>query len=104
MADIKRPPIIWASPALASALPLTKPFEAVYEWDNEARKFSDTQQVIDGQRVWQAEALLPQGWGRDTAPLAVRMLSVVQPTIKPDPAKVVEALGMTQPQAHRGGE
>lgn len=104
MADIKRPPIIWVSPALANALPLTKPFEPVYEWDNEARKFSETQQTIDGQRVWQAEALLPQGWGRDTAPLAVRMLSAVQPTMKPDPARLIEALGMAPSQAHRGGE
>lgn len=95
---------IWASPTLARNLPLTSGFEPVRVWDNEKRAFTDEQQKKNDLPVWQAEALLPTGWGAQLTPVAVRMASASKPAITVDPARVLEAMGMTQPQAHRGGE
>lgn len=94
---------IWASPMLARNLPLTTGFEPVQVWDNENRRFTDEQLKKDGLPVWQADALLPTGWGAQLSPVSVRMASASKPTITPDPARVLDAMGMGAQQAHRGG-
>ena len=100
----KRPPMLWVTPQLARALPLVKGFEPVYTYDQKAGAFTDVQQTEDGAPVWQAEALFPQGWGRSLEPVQVRMTSPTKPAITPDPARVIEAMGLATAQAHRGGE
>lgn len=95
---------IWASPTLARNLPLTSGFEPVRVWDNENRVFTDKQQEKDGVPVWQANALLPTGWGAELSPVSVRMAAASKPAIAPDPARVLDAMGMGAQQPHRGGE
>lgn len=84
--------ILWVDGELAEALPLVRAFEPVMTWDNEKRQFLDVQQVEDGQPVWEGQALLPVGWGRELTPIRVRMLSATRPAITPDPSKLMPLL------------
>ena len=85
--------IIWAStPDLLSALPLTQGFKPVFEWDNEARKFTTTQQKKQGLPVWEAEALMQTGWGAKLEAVSVRVAATSCPNIVPDPSKVAAML------------
>lgn len=90
--------MIWADDALARALALTKNFEPVRVWDNEARAFTDDQDKTDaGVPVWESEALIPTGWGAKVTPVRVRMASQSAPTIAPDPVRLMASLGLEIP-------
>lgn len=95
MANTSSPIILWCTPAMASVMPLSKPFEPVRIWDNDARTFKDGQAVTDdGVPIWEAEALLQVGWGRTNTPVKLRMSAALRPDVVVDPMKIVEALGL----------
>lgn len=92
--------MIWVDDALARALALTKNFEPVRVWDNEARAFSEAQDKTDaGVPVWEAEALIPMGWGAKVTPVRVRMASESAPTVAPDPVRLMASLGLEMPHS-----
>ena len=85
--------IIHVNRELLAAMPITKECSPVYNWDNEARTFTDTQSTDDnGVPVWETEALLPVGWGRTTTPIKLRIASAKKPDVKPDPMKLMAIL------------
>lgn len=94
-------PMIWASTTdFIKALPLTKAFEPCYQWDNDARAFTDEQEVTaDGKKVWQSEALLHMGYGRQLTPVRVRIATNKTPEFAPDPAVLAAALGVSAGRA-----
>lgn len=101
MAD--RPPILWMPEKFAAALPVVKAVEAVVEWDNEARRFTDRQVESDGVPVWRVSALIGTGWGGDLTPVEVRIKSQTKPDIAPDPSRIVQFLGMNTAATAKGG-
>lgn len=102
MANVSTNMMIWVDAKLANELPLSKEFEPVYAWDNAARTFTDQQERDDkGNLVWQAEALLQTGYGRQTTPVKVRIAAAQRPDVHPDPMKLLAALGAEMPVAAR---
>lgn len=85
----KNPEMLWVSRELAEALPLVRPFEPAAVWDNEKKKFLDVQQQEDGLPVWESQALLTLGWGRQVTSVRIRILSKSDPGITPDPMRLL---------------
>lgn len=85
----KNPEILWVSRELAEVLPLVRRFEPAAVWDNEKKKFLDVQQQEDGLPVWESQALLTLGWGRQVTSVRIRILSETDPDITPDPTKLL---------------
>lgn len=86
--------IVWADSILIKALPLTRHFEPVRVWDNAEKTFKLEQATDPATRLplWEAEALLPMGWGKQSTPIRVRTGSSTRPTASPDPARLLAVL------------
>lgn len=92
--------IIYADEKLARVLPIVAPFTPVKTWDNETRTMTDKQQTDDqtGFPLWETEAMMRQGFGGRIGPIRVRIASATAPTVQPDPAVVMAAMGISIPK------
>ena len=94
--------IMWPSPEVLQAMPLSKTFEPQNSWDNEARQWSSEQEILEGLPVWKSEALMHVGYGRALTPVEVRVLSKDKPAYAPDPLKLARMLGVPVQAQQRG--
>lgn len=91
-------PLLWATDELAKFLPLTKEFSAVQTWNNDLRKFEDTQQTdSNGLPLWESEALLRMDWNGDLTPVRIRVAYKAEPSVKPNPDSLMTLIGGTTP-------